>query len=301
MLARICQEPAAPARDAQIDAAVLSQDVQAAWNRVDVLAQSSGLNPPMFGLELAEQGLSLCGRKSAMALAVRMAREFREGRGAVEAEWETAQRLGYTDSVVRQARRILQDFDIVRCQRGRKGAEWAPPTNAEGVIRLLAPCLVAGRLLAGDNSEVAGFLASSAPVLAARRVAEHGKASIKQFTPLARPDVVDVMRDENMLLDLSGNPLLVIMVRSLGLANVFVDGAPPAWPINGEIIGFNRRIMQAVMAGDPGAAAAAAWAKWRIIRESARPIPTSPEAPIDASTSFAMRGFSGREAARRAG
>jgi DNA-binding FadR family transcriptional regulator len=301
MLARICQEPAAPARDAQIDAALLSHDVQAAWSRVDVLAQSNGLNPPMFGLELAEQGLSLSGRKSAMALAARMAREFRDGRGAVEAEWETAERLGYTDAVVRQARRILQDFDIVRCRRGRKGAEWAPPANAEGVIRLLAPCLAAGGLPAHDNSEVAGFLASSAPVLAARRVAQHGRDSIKLFTPLAPTHIVDVMQGENMLLDLSGNPLLVIMVRSLGLANVFVDGVPPAWPTATDIMGFNRRIMQAIKAGDPGAAADVAWAKWRLIQESARPAPTSPEAPIVASTSFTMPGFSRRQAARRVG
>jgi len=267
MLARLCQESAAPARDAQIEAALLSRDLQAAWNRVVVLTQSSGMEPPMFGSEVGELGLSLCGRKSAMALAVRMAREFRDGHRAVEAEWQTAERLGYPDAVVRQARRILQDLDIVRCRRGRKGAEWGPPTNAEGVIRLLAPFLAAGGLSAGDNSEVAGFLASSAPVLAARQVAEHQSDSVKLFTPLAPMDIVDVMRGENMLLELSGNPLLVIMVRSLGLANVFADGGPPAWPITAEIIGFNRRIMQAVKAGDPGAAAEVAWAKWRIVKE----------------------------------
>jgi DNA-binding FadR family transcriptional regulator len=226
------------------------------------------MDPAMFGSEVAELGPSLCGRKSAMALAVRMAREFRDGRRAVEAEWQTAERLGYTDAVVRQARRILQDFGIVRCRRGRKGAEWGSPTNAEGVIRLLAPCLAASGPSASDNSEVAGFLASSAPVLAARRVAEHESDSVKLFTPLAPTDIVDVMRGENMLLELSGNPLLVIMVRSLGLANVFADGGPPAWPITAEIIGFNRRIMQAVKAGDPGAAAEVAWAKWRIVKES---------------------------------
>ena len=286
MLARICQEPAAPARDAQIDAALLSHDVQAAWSRVDVLAQSNGLNPPMFGLELAEQGLSLSGRKSAMALAARMAREFRDGRGAVEAEWETAERLGYTDAVVRQARRILQDFDIVRCRQGRKGAEWGVPTNAAGVIRLLAPCLVAGGQSARDNREAAAFLACSAPVLAARRVARHGRDSIKLLTPFAPTHIVDVMRGENMLLDLSGNPLLVIMVRSLGLANVFVDGAPPAWPTAADIVDFNRRIMQAVKAGDPGAAADVAWAKSRIMQGAGRPGAMSPEAPVDAVHEF---------------
>jgi DNA-binding FadR family transcriptional regulator len=290
MLARICQLPAAPARDAQIDAALLSRDVQAAWSRVDVLAQSNELNPPRFDLELAEQGLSLCGRKSAMALAARLAREFRDGRSAVEAEWETAERLGYTHTVVRQARRILQDFDIVRCQRGRKGALWGPPTNAEGVIRLLAPCLAANGQSARDNSEVAGFLASSAPVLAARRVSRHGSDTIKLFMPVAPTDVADVMHDENMLLELSGNPLLAIVVRSLGLANVFLDGPPPAWPIAAEIMGFNRQILQAIKTGDPDAVAVVAWAKWRAIQESAGPLATSPDAPFKQSTSFAIGG-----------
>jgi hypothetical protein len=189
----------------------------------------------------------------------------------VEAEWETAERLGYTDAVVRQARRILQDFDIVRCRRGRKGAEWAAPTNAEGVIRLLAPCLAAGGMSAHDNSEVAGFLASSAPVLAARRVAGNGSDSIELFTPPAPTEAVDVMQGENMLLELSGNPLLVIMVRAIGLANVFADGEPPAWPMTAEIMGLNRRILQAVKAGDPGAAADLAWTKWRMIQEASEP------------------------------
>jgi len=297
MMAQICQQPAAPARDAQIDAALLSHDVQAAWNRVDVLTQPIDLNPPKFELEMAEQGFSLCGRKSAMALAVRLAREFRDGRGAVEAEWETAERLGYTDAVVRQARRILQDFDIVRCRRGRKGAEWAPPTNAEGVIRLLAPCLAANGQSARDNNEVAGFLASSAPVLAARRVARHGSDSIRVFLPPAPADTVDVMQGENTLLELSGNPLLVIMVRSLGLANVFVDGPPPAWPIEAKIVGCNRQLMKAIKAGDPDLAAEVAWAKWRIIQESAEPIETSPEARINASTSLAIRGLPTRKTA----
>jgi len=291
MLARICQLPSAPACDAQIDAALLSCDVQAAWRRIEVLAQPIDLNLPRFELELAEQGLSLSGRKSALALAARLAREFRDGRGAMEAEWETAERLGYTDAVVRQARRILQDFDIVRCRRGRKGAEWAPPSNAEGVIRLLAPCLAANGQSPRDNNEVAGFLASSAPVLAAHRVARCGSDSIQVLLPQTPTHMVDVMQGENMLLELSGNPILAIMVRSLGLANVFADGPPPLWPTEAKIVSFNRQLLQAIKAGDPDAAANVAWAKWRIIQESAGLGPASSEARMSASTSYAIGGL----------
>ena len=87
------------------------------------------LAAPSIGLEAMERGFAWSGRKSAMALAARMSREMINQPEKLEAEWETADRLGYSDAVVRQARRILQDFGIVQCQRGRKGALWTAPAT----------------------------------------------------------------------------------------------------------------------------------------------------------------------------
>ena len=127
------------------------------------------LAAPLLALESMERSFAWSGRKSAMALAARMTREMIHRPEKLEAEWETADRLGYSDAVVRQARRILQDFGVVRCQRGRKGALWGAPASPAGVIRLLAPCLIASGMTARDNAETANFLACNGPRLAAGR------------------------------------------------------------------------------------------------------------------------------------
>ena len=94
-----------------------------------------------------------------------MTREMIHRPEKLEAEWQTADRLGYSDSVVRQARRILQDFGVVRCQRGRKGALWGAPASPAGVIRLLAPCLIASGTSAPDIAETANMLACNGRAL----------------------------------------------------------------------------------------------------------------------------------------
>ncbi len=78
------------------------------------------------------------GGKAAVALAARMTREMIHWPEKLEAEWQTADRPGYSAAVVRQARWILQDFGVVRCQRGRKGALWGAPASLAGVIGLPA-------------------------------------------------------------------------------------------------------------------------------------------------------------------
>jgi DNA-binding FadR family transcriptional regulator len=183
----------------------------------------------------------------------------------LEAEWETADRLGYSDAVVRQARRILQDFGIVRCQRGRKGALWGAPASPAAVIRLLAPCLIATGMTARDNAETANFLGCCAPRLAAGRAAEHGGAQISVLRSFANSlEFIDHIRMENLLLELAGNPLLSIVTRSLGLANLVSLDATTDLHRRGEVVTFNLRILRAIEAGDAETAELLARAKGRV-------------------------------------
>ena len=185
--------------------------------------------------------------------------------GKLEAEWETADRLGYSDAVVRQARRILQDFGFVRCQRGRKGALWGSPASPAGVIRLLAPCLIATGMTTRDSTETANFLACSAPRLAAGRAAEYGGAQIRVLGSFANSlEFIDLIRIENLLLEMAGNPLLSITTRSLGLANLLSPEARISLQRRADIVAFNHRILRAIEAGDADKAGLLARAKGEI-------------------------------------
>jgi DNA-binding FadR family transcriptional regulator len=188
----------------------------------------------------------------------------------IEAEWETADRLGYSDAVVRQARRILQDFGIVRCQRGRKGAVSGAPASPAGVIRLLAPCLIATGMTTRDNTETANFLACSAPRLAAGRAAEYGRTQISVLGSFANSlEFIDHIRMENLLLELAGNPLLSIMTGSLGLANLVSLDASTSLQRRVDIVAYNVRILRAIEAGDAETADLLARAKGQIQQSAA--------------------------------
>jgi DNA-binding FadR family transcriptional regulator len=269
MLARTCDGSPAPGYDVLLERALRIRDTRQAISRLEVLAAPPGIAAPCLTLDAVERGFARTGCKLAMVLAARMAREMIHRPDKVEAEWETADRLGYSDSVVRQARRILQDFGAVRCQRGRKGAFWGAPVGPSGVIRLLAPCLLATGMTKRDNTEVANFLACSAPRLAAVRAAEYGRAQIEVLGPFASSlEFIDLIRIENLLLDMAGNPLLSIMTRSLGLANLLSLDAKISPQRRVDIVAFNVRLLHAVQVGDAATASLLARAKGEVIRES---------------------------------
>lgn len=264
MLVRTAAGREAPDDDAVFAEAVCNGNLAAAIARLDVLGASDQAASPIISLEIAERAFSLSGRKSAMALAARLTRELSGSPASQEAEWQTAMRLGYTDAVVRQARRILQDFGIVRCRQGRKGAELAPPAAPTGVIRLLAPCLMASATSPRDNREAISLLVSGAPGLAAAR--QLAGCLVAPALTVPKHDAFEALTLENLLLDLSGNALLAMVVRSLGVASVFL-AADPMPPVDrGDVIALNRRILAAIQAGDVAAADALAQLKLDVMQ-----------------------------------
>jgi len=251
MLVRACEGRPAPAHDVLLDRAVKARHRGQAICRLEDLANPMDLAAPLLALEAMERGFAGSARKSPMALAARMTWEMICRKEKLEAEWETADRLGYSEVVVRQARRILQNFGVVRCQRGRKGALWGPLASPAGVIRLLAPCLIASGMTMRDNAEAAKFLVCSALRLVAERATESGHAQTRVLSSFAnRLELIDLIDSENQLLELAGNPLLSIMTRSLGLANLpsAEMGMSPQSRV--AIVALNHRILRAVEAGD---------------------------------------------------
>jgi len=269
MLVRTCEGRPAPGHDLLVERAVRVRDTRQAISRLEDLAKPMHLAAPLLALDAMERSFARSGRKAAMALAARMAREMIHRPEKVEAEWETADRLGYSDAVVRQARRILQGFGVVRCQRGRKGALWGAPASPAGAIRLLAPCLIATGMTTRDNTETANFLACSASRLAAGRAAEYGRAQIEVLGSFANSlEFIDQIRIENLFLELAGNPLLSIMTRSLGLANLLNLEARISLQRRVDIVAFNLHILRAVEAGDAATASPLARAKGEVIQQS---------------------------------
>ncbi|MDB6012484.1 MAG: hypothetical protein JWL65_4734 [Gammaproteobacteria bacterium] len=262
MLVRNCEGRPAPGHDVLLERALRARDARRAFSRLEDLANPMDLAAPSLALEAMERSFARSGRKSAVALAARMTREMIHRPEKLEAEWETAERLGYSDAVVRQARRILQDFGVVRCQRGRKGALWGPPASPAGVIRLLAPCLIASGTTASDNAEAANILACNAPRLAAAQAAGCGRAQTRVLGSFANSlELIDLIRMENLLLDLAGNPLLSIMTRALGLANLLSLEAKISLQRRVDSVAFNHRILRAIEAGDAETAGLLARAK----------------------------------------
>ena len=265
MLVRACEGRPAPAHDAALERAWKARDTRRAFSRLDDLAKPTDLAAPLLALEAMERSFAWAGRKSAMALAARMTREMAHRPDNPEAEWETGERLGYSDAVVRQARRILQDFGVIRCQRGRKGAQWGAPASPAGIIRLLAPCFISSGATARDNAEAANFLACNAPRLAAGRAGGHGGAKNSDLSSLANGlELVDMIEIENLFLTLAGNPLLSIATRSLGLASLANPEARISPHRRGEIADLNHRILRAIEAGDAETAGLLARAKGQI-------------------------------------
>ncbi len=256
--------------DAALEQAIGQGDLDAVFARLGTLSAAISSDAPVIAFEVAERAFSLSGRKSAMALAAKMARELSAASGTQEAEWETADRLGYTDAVVRQARRILQDFGMVKCRQGRKGAEMASSAAPTGVIRLLASYLVVNASLQVDKLEAIAFLVSSAPILAARRFRDGTGAPDFTDKRFSMANVVDALTLENLVVELSGNPLLEIAVRSLGLSNLFIASPPLVPPNLGAMLEVNRMILKAIVEGDVAAAEKLAFAKLAMMQQFAR-------------------------------
>jgi DNA-binding FadR family transcriptional regulator len=268
MLVRACDGRAAFVRDALLETAIEARDMARAVSRLEVLAGSVELSEPLLALETIEHRFARSERRSAMGLAARMAREMIRDPDAAEAEWETAERLGHPDLVVRQARRILQDFGIARCRRGSKGALRAQPAGPGGVVRLLTPCLIASGMTSKDSTEAFYFLATGAARIGAVRVGRFRGPPLEAFGPNANSlELFDLLRTENMLLDLAGNPLLSIVARATGLANLPRE-RPIGMPVRVEIMRSNQRILRAVMAGDGEGAAALARSKSEALQQS---------------------------------
>jgi hypothetical protein len=135
------------------------------------------------------------------------------------------------------------------------------------MIRLLAPYLIANGVSARDNGDAAFFLACSAPRLAAKRASEGRGVPVKLLASFAQStDLIDLLRVENLLLEMGGNPLLTIMVRSLGLANFLTESTPITPAAKSEITAFNRRILRAIERGDTEAAGALAQSKAQVMQ-----------------------------------
>ena len=195
---------------------IAARDRARALRRIEQIAAQTDVAVLDLG-SAVERGLAWRGRKSTMLLATQIGHDIAINKAALESEWETAERLGCDSSIVRQARRILQDFGVVSDHRGKKGDQGHKSAGSTGVIRLLAPCLASSSI--HDNSELAEYLADTAATLAVRRAQADAPVTSKvTFPPRFELASMDLFRCENLLLEMSGNPLLEIFVRSLALA-----------------------------------------------------------------------------------
>lgn len=256
--------PASPHYDHALALTISSGDFSGAMSRVDAmaLADCRPVNPNAH--DAAPLPSSTKG-KPASNLAMRLVRELVERPQKLESEWETAERFECTEILVRQARRILEDNNLVHCRRGSKGAVLSRNASPSSLIRILAPCLIARGSLA-SNREVAYYLASDAAYLAAKNAKTSDLDRLLDQNIESENHSAAIINSENLLLDISGNPLLAIIVRSLGLANLHTGEAMHWGHGLQDILDFNSKILSAVLAGQAEAAGGIARCKASLIQ-----------------------------------
>ena len=133
----------------------------------------------------------------------------------------------------------------------------------------MAPLLMASAMSASDEKEAIAFLVGEGSVLAARLVKAGRAMPVKRFPLVPLPDAFEGLALENLLLELSGNPLLAIVVRSLGVASIFAAADPlPPMELR-DVNAINRRILQAIEAGDVGAVGTLSRIKTEIMQRPA--------------------------------
>lgn len=263
-LIKACEGPPPPAEDKILETALRSRDREGALRRIEELVDAANLAMPAIKLEALENRLLRFKGKSAIVLAARMAQEF--GTQTSESEWETATRLGYSDGIVRQARRILQDFGVMQCQQGKKGGLWAMPVAPAGVIRLLAACLVANGMDERAYRDAATFFECNMLPFAARRAALLSEKGTLLAQLKGGRSRIDMLRTDNLVLHMNGNPLLAVFFRAVGLAQLFVGDAPPVALVPNEAAKLNRRFLKAIELGDSESAACLASEKMKALK-----------------------------------
>ena len=120
-------------------------------------------------------------------------------------------------------------------------------------------------------AETANFLACNAlRALRPDAPPNMGAAEIKVLGSFANSlELIDLIRIENLFLELAGNPLLSIMTRSLGLANLLSLEAKISLQRRVDIVAINHRILRAIEAGDTETAGFLARAKGEIQQSEA--------------------------------
>ncbi len=186
-------------------------------------------------------------------------------------EWDISGHYGFSMPVVRQALRLLEDIGAVDIVRGRSGGMRRAVPQSGAMIRLLFPCLASRNVSEEDILEMVGALAMNAPSLAAERVRQGQlpDALAKCASPTAYISALDPLAAEHLLLELSGNPVLTILVRAFGLQSLFCP------PMRGRLTprsfvatrSLNIDIMKAIESAQPEEAARLAAEKDRTMRQ----------------------------------
>lgn len=258
-----------------------AQAARAQMLAAELAGSHSRLNPEdPVALESVDRAgwLDRCGGPG--RLAARLIRDV-AGRNQGElarfgSEEQIAKRYGFNTEVVRQALRILENMGMVECHQGWRGGLLQTRPQEGALVRLIYPRLAAGNVSAPNAIEILSFLASSIPGLAAARV-RNGEAlpllaqlfSHRRMNSDPAADA-DWLAAENLLLDLAGNPILSVLVRSVALCYLASErferhGTLPAQAL-AALADCNARIFAAIQQGDVDAAALEARRKDEFMR-----------------------------------
>lgn len=233
-----------------------------------------GVNRPMDQVSFEQTTTFLGMKNSSGRLAGLIVEEILAHAAAVSfklgSEWDIGARYGFASEIVRPALRILEDLGIVECCRGRSGGVVSTQPRTGTVVRLISSGIASCGISLEQNFELSSLLVIEGVRVAAERNNGAPPPSNKDFSSQEIDKFTDLIDIDNTLFEMMGNPILVILVRSLALQSLlsqrWTDLAYFTGKVASAMQACSLEISRAIRMGDAIAAVNAAKRKSELMK-----------------------------------
>ncbi|UHG99544.1 hypothetical protein [Pseudomonas sp. 7-41] len=234
-----------------------------------------GVNRPMDQVSFEQATTFLDMKNSSGRLAGLIVEEILTHAATVSfklgSEWDIGARYGFASEIVRPALRILEDLGIVACCRGRNGGVISTQPKTGTVVRLISSGIANCGISLEQNFELSSLLVIEGVRVAAERNNNGTAPSSNNDLPSQKiAKLTDLIEIDNTLFEMMGNPILVILVRSLALQSLlskrWADLAYFSGKVASTMQACSLDISRAIRMGDAMAAVNAAKRKSELMK-----------------------------------
>ncbi|MGX9559294.1 FCD domain-containing protein [Pseudomonas sp. CFBP 5750] len=233
-----------------------------------------GVNRPMDQVSFEQTTTFLDMKNSSGRLAGLIVEEILAHAATVSfklgSEWDIDARYGFASEIVRPALRILEDLGIVECCRGRSGGVVSTQPRTGTIVRLISSGIASCGISLEQNFELSSLLVIEGIRVAAERNNGTAPSSHNDLPSQKIAKLTDLIDIDNTLFEMMGNPILVILVRSLALQSLLSKRWEDLSYFSGQVPSAMQacslEISRAVRMGDAMAAVSAARRKSELMK-----------------------------------